>query len=60
MVTVDDFAKPVDFIIGQFPNARVRIDPGLREQVLACFQANAINVGESNLHALFTRQVNSR
>jgi hypothetical protein len=60
VVTIDDFAKPRDFVIGQVANAVIRADPGLCKLVLAGLETDAINVGETDFHPLLTRQIDSR
>ena len=57
---VDDLAEPVDLVFREVPNARVRVDVRLLEDLLAGRQPDPVDVGEGDLDALLARDVDAR
>src|ERR1035437_7173993 len=55
--SVDDLAKPVDLLFRQVPNACVRIDVRLDEDLLAGWEADPVDVGEGDLSPLLAGDV---
>ena len=56
---INDLAQPVDFIVRQVADSRVRADLRPLQQLLAGVQPNAVDIRQPNLNPLFARQVNS-
>src|SRR5215207_7193776 len=56
---VDDFANPVDFVIGQIPDARVRAHIRALEQLLAGMEPDAEDIGQRRLDPLIARKIDS-
>jgi hypothetical protein len=56
---VDDFANPVDLVIGQIPHARFRIDIRALEQFLTGMEPDAKDIGQRRLDSLITRKIDS-
>src|SRR4029453_8186528 len=56
---VDHLAEAVDLVLGEVPDARVRVDAGLLEDLLAGGQPHPVDIGEGDLHALLARDVDS-
>src|SRR6059036_2537601 len=60
VVPLDHLAQPRDLRVAQVTNARIRIDPGLRENLLRVPRAEAVDVRESVQNLLVARQVDAR
>jgi hypothetical protein len=56
---VDELAQPVDLLFGQVAHPRVRVDVRLGQDLLAGRQADPVDVGEGDLHALLARNVDT-
>ena len=59
VAAVDDVAQPVDLLLGQVPDAGVRVDVGLGQDLLAGRQPDAVDVGEGDLDPLLARDVDA-
>src|SRR5437899_2706865 len=60
IVPLDHLAQPRDLRVPQVANPRIRIDPGLRENLLRVSRAEAVDVRESVQNLLVARQVDAR
>jgi hypothetical protein len=58
-LALDDLAKPPNLVIRQVTNTSVRIDLGLREQILTCLQSDTKDVRQTNFDPLVSWNVNS-
>ena len=56
---VDQLAQPVDLLFGEVADARVRVDVRLREDLLAGGQPDPEDVGQGDLDALFTGDIDA-
>jgi hypothetical protein len=56
---VDDFANPIDLVIGQIPHARVRINVCALEQFLAGMEPDAKDIWQRRLDSLVARKIDT-
>src|SRR5262249_3086187 len=59
IVAIDDLADPDDIVIGQLIDARRASDTGLVADVFRALRSDPIDIGQANLHPLFSRDVNA-
>src|SRR5207248_10551359 len=60
VVPLDHLTQPRDLRVAQVTNARIRIDAGLRENLLRVSQADAVDVREGVQNFLVAWQVDAR
>ena len=59
VAVLDALTQLCCFFLGQILDASIRIDTGLLQNVVRQLPSNAVDIGQSNLYALFTRKVNT-
>jgi hypothetical protein len=59
IVPRDDLPQADNFVLSQVPDARIRINARLNQYVIARRTSDAIDVGQTDLNALLTWQVDS-
>jgi len=56
---VNDFTKSIDLVFGEIAHARIWIDGGLRQDLLAGGEAYAEDVGKGDLNTLLARNIDA-
>src|SRR5689334_22793599 len=59
VATIDELTQAVDLLLGEVPDARVRVHVGLREDLLRGRQADPEDVGEGDLDPLLAGDVDA-
>ena len=59
VAAVDDLAKPADLVLGEIADTGVGVDVRLLQDLLAGGQPDPVDIGERDLDALLTRDIDA-